>query len=360
MKKNSFFIALIFCLVNSLFAFAEEDLWASKKYDVFAVGLSTVHKVYLISDEDFKRLLAIPYNLEKGQMISIDKKTLGLLENKLTSISKYPSGSTTNIVNNLASFGAKVSYNTLVSDDESGRNFVEYIKDQGVMYVTPPKKDTNETSSSLIFITPDKERTILTYSAIADEMSQLEVKFHEIKDHKVILLEAGIWDKDGERSRAALRAVNTATKVASKKAFSMQDVYFIKKHREEILNFIGNFDLILGNDHEAKALFATDSIDEIINGFRKLNVEAAVVTFGSKGALIITKNDVMKIPPPDVKKEEIVDKTGAGDAFAAGFLYGYTHGMSLKDSGMLGSKAAGKVITQLGGTNTSVKLSSLL
>lgn len=349
---------LLYLNITSCFAL-DSDSWKSKKFDVFGVGLSTVNTAYKISDEEFKRLLGIPYGLEKGQMINIDLTTLKYLESKLESLSTYPGGSAANIIANLASFGAITSYNSIVSDDNFGRLFVQSMYDSGVISCSAPKYGHGDTSRGLLFITPDGERTILSYSGITEDMNQLDVRYHEVKDYKVVLVEAGIWDKGGGRSKTALRAFNSAEKVGAKKAFSLHDVLFINKHKDDLLQLLENVDIVFGNEKEAKALFSTNKFEDVINGFHKLNIEIAVITMGAKGAVIITQNDLIKIPPADIAKNEIIDKSGSGDGFAAGFLYGYTHGMTLKEAGMLGAKASRVILTQIG-TRANISLSSLL
>ena len=346
-------IIIIFLLSSSFIgtveAFERSEQWLQKPNDVFGIGAATVDTYYKISDEEFKKLFGIPYNIKKGEMVGIDKKTFKKLSSLKEKVKVIPSDSAFNVIKNMASFGAKVSYSAAVNDDEYGRKFVASLRKDGVMGYMEPKKFSSDTSRSLVFITPDGERTIMTQSGAHEDITQLDINYHDIKDFKVVFVEAAIWDKSGKLSKTALRSYKIAEKVGSLRVFSLHDVYFIKKHSAEFQNLLQYTDIVFGNDGEAKALFGVDTMSEVIKSFQTTNL-TAVITQASEGAILITPNEVIKVQRAPINDEEVIDTSGAGDAFAAGFLYGFISNLSLAECGKLASLSAREVLRNVGPT----------
>jgi len=351
MKLFSVILAVIFLNLPecALAQTAEkEERWAVQKpYDVFGIGAATVDSYFKVSDDEFKKILGIPFGLKRGEMIDVDRSTFDELLEKKQPLAVLPSDSAANIVTNLALFGAKVSYNAIVNDDKFGREFIASLEKAGVMNYIKPKYFAGGTSRGLVYITPDGERTIITYSGAHEDMSQLDIKYHVIKDFKVVFVEAAIWDKSGKLSKTALRSYNIAEKVGTVRAFSLHDVYFINKHRSEFQELLKYTDIVFGNEFEARALFNTHDLKEVIAKFQK-SVKIAVITQASKGALVVTPEKVIKISRAPIKSIEAVDTSGAGDAFAAGFLFGYVSGHSLEECGRLASFSAREVLKSVG------------
>lgn len=340
----------VFCVNLPCFALADqvESRWEHEKpYDVFGIGAATFDSYYMIGDEEFRRMLGIPFSVQRGEMLGIDRQTFDELYKKMDPVVELPSDSAANAVTNLALFGAKVSYNAIVSDDEYGKKFINTLKKAGVINQVKYRHTKNGTSRSLIYITPDGERTILTHIGAHEDMSQEDINYHDIRDFKVVFVEAAIWDKSGKLSKAALRAFKIAQKVGAKRAFSLHDVYFINKHRSEFQEFLKHTDIVFGNEYEARALYNTNDLNLVIKKLQKA-VDIAVITQASKGALIITPERVIKINRADVSEGDVKDTSGAGDAFAAGFLYGYISDYSLEKCGEIAAQAAREVIKNIG------------
>jgi sugar/nucleoside kinase (ribokinase family) len=319
---------------------------AEKKYDVFGIGTATVDIITRVSEEEFKRLLVVPYNVKKGEMIYIDEKTANNLQSRMKNRSIIAGDSAANVMVDIASLGGKSAFNTIVADDELGQMFNRSLQNYDVVAINEPKTDNYKTARNLIFVTPDGERTMLTYSGIAEEFGQVDIKYHKIKDYKVVYVEGGIWDNDGKKSKATLRAFNAAKRVGALKAFALHDSLFVNKYREQFLKIIQDVDLIFCNEKEAMSLFNVANHEESIAEFQKLG-KVSIMTASDKGAYLIYNNEVVHIPPK-VKPEKVVDTTGAGDAFTAGFIYGYINGMSLEESGEIGAQAAAYIIQQIG------------
>ncbi len=357
MQKLLLHFLLLFLLsIQSSFA-DNPTLNSSKKFDVFGVGTATIDVITRISEEDFKRYLAVPYNIKKGEMIYIDEKTVNELQSKMKNSEIMAGDSAANVMVDISSLGGKSAFNTIVADDELGLLFNKSLEDFGVVAVNQPKTDNFQTARNLIFVTPDGERTMLTYSGIAEEFGQTDIKYHQIKDYKMVYVEGGIWDNDGKKSKATLRTFNTAQRVGAQKAFALHDTLYVNKYREQFLELIKNSDLVFCNEKEAFALFKTKDIDDAISKFKKLG-KITIMTASAKGAYIINKDEVIHIPAL-VPQEKVVDTTGSGDAFTAGFIYGYLKGKTLQECGEIGAKAAAYVIQQLG-ARPKGKLSDIL
>ncbi len=353
------FLILILSLIFNLnLALAiQSNLDTNKKFDVFGIGTATIDVITRVSEEDFKRFLSVPYNVKKGEMIYIDEKTVNDLQSKMKNSEIIAGDSAANVMVDLSSLGGKSAFNTIVADDDLGVMFNKSLEDFGVVAINQPKTDNFRTARNLIFVTPDGERTMLTYSGIAEEFGQTDIKYHQIKDYKIVYIEGGIWDNDGKKTKATLRAFNTAKRVGAQRAFALHDALYVNKYREQFLDLVKNVDLVFCNEKEAFALFKISSIDGAIKKFQELN-KVVIMTASANGAYIIRGEKVIHVPTK-VSQEKVVDTTGAGDAFTAGFLYGYVGGKTLEESGEIGAKAAAYIIQQIG-ARPKGKLSEIL
>jgi len=330
---------------------------SNKKYDVFGIGTATIDIISQISEEDFKRLLSIPYNISKGEMKYVDENTVNTLQARMKNSKVMPGDSAANVMVALASLGGKTAFNTIVADDSLGVMFNKSLEETSVHPVNKPKTDNFKTARNLIFVTPDGERTMLTYSGIAEQFSQVDIKYHKIKDYKLVYIEGGIWDNEGRKSKATRRALNSAKRVGTLKAFALHDSFFVKKYRDQFLDIVQDVDFIFCNEGEGKALFDVKDFESAITEFKKLSA-ITVMTASEKGAYIINGEQVIHVPSKVVKKD-ILDTTGAGDGFTAGFLYGYINGKDLRASGELGAEVASFIIEQIG-ARPRVKLSDVI
>lgn len=318
----------------------------TKKYDVIGIGDSMVDYIVKIGDEDLRKTLTLPYNYKKGELSFIDSATTHELVAKMKDSQKIPGGTVPNMLVDLTSLGGTTTFSSVIAADDIGEQFIKSLEEEHVRVSNKPEISELDTAQNLVYVTPDGDRTMLTHSGISDTLNQNHIKYHEIKDYKVVYIVGGLWDKNKQKSKAALRALNTAEKVGTLRVFGLHDVYFIDRHRNEFLEVLPQLDIVFCNENEAKALFQTDSLEKALKEFQK-QVPLAVVTMSEKGANIITENKIFKVNAV-LKKDQVIDTTGAGDAFTAGFLFGFTHGKSLEESANIASKAAAEIIQHIG------------
>jgi sugar/nucleoside kinase (ribokinase family) len=253
-------------------------------------------------------------------------------------------GAAANSVANISIMGGKAGFLGTVSNDQTGQDFNQSLKKLNIAHINDPKEFDEISGKSYIFITPDADRTMFTYIGSADNITHDDVKYDALDEYKVLFTEAFLWDR-GEMSDVVKKSFATMRGRGGLNAFTLSAEFVVKKYREDLLDLMSHIDVLFGNESEYKALFATNNLPAVIKQLQKFDT-VSVMTLGKDGAMIILKENVIFVPAPKIKK--VVDATGAGDAFAAGFLYGFTHGKSLKECGRLGAQMAGRVIGQIG------------
>ena len=281
-------------------------------------------------------------NLTKSTMKLIfdDKEFKDLLSN--LKIEKTVSGgSVANSIVGLSQLGDEVGFIGKVSDDELGSKYEEGLKQENVKYFYSKKKEDLPTGTCLILVTPDSERTMCTFLGTAGKINQNDVSSDAIKQSEIILLEGYLWD-EGDPKKAFDKAIQNANKVA----MSLSDQFCVDRHKPHFLDLVKTkLDITFANEQEIMSLIDAKSFDEVIN-FSKSLGKIIVLTRGEKGAVAISKDEVVECGIKQGLK--IVDLTGAGDLFAAGFLHGYVNNMSLKESLDKGTEMSSKVIQQIG------------
>ena len=250
-------------------------------------------------------------------------------------------GSVANSIVGLSQLENKVGFIGKVCDDDLGSKYEEGLKKENVEYFYSKKKEELPTGTCLILITPDSERTMCTFLGTAGKINENDVSSSAIKQSEIILLEGYLWD-EGEPKKAFDKAINNANKVA----MSLSDQFCVDRHKSHFLNLVKNkIDITFANEQEIISLIDAKHFDEVISFSKELK-KTIVLTRGEKGAIAIQGNDVVEC---GIKKDlKIVDLTGAGDLFAAGFLHGYVNNLSLKESLKKGTEMSSKVIQQIG------------
>jgi len=250
-------------------------------------------------------------------------------------------GSVANSIVGLSQLGDKVGFIGKVSDDEFGSKYEEGLKKEKVGYFYSKKKEELPTGTCLILVTPDSERTMCTFLGTAGKINENDVSSDAIKKSEIIFLEGYLWD-EGEPKKAFDKAINNANKVA----MSLSDLFCVDRHRPHFLNLVQNkIDITFANEQEIISLIKAKNFDEVINFSKQLN-KLIVVTRGEKGAVAINSEEVVE---SEIQKNlKIIDLTGAGDLFAAGFLHGYVNKLSIKESLKKGTEMSSKVIQQIG------------
>ena len=250
-------------------------------------------------------------------------------------------GSVANSIVGLSQLGDKVGFIGKVSDDDFGEKYEEGLKKESVEYFYTKKEEELPTGTCLILVTPDSERTMCTYLGTAGKIDENDVSSEAIKKSEIIFLEGYLWD-EGEPKKAFDKAINNANKVA----MSLSDLFCVDRHKPHFLNLVKNkLDIIFANEQEITSLIEAKNFSEVIDFSKKLN-KLVVVTRGEKGAVAVRGKEIFE---SNVKKNlKIVDLTGAGDLFAAGFLHGYVNKLSEKECLEQGTEMSSKVIQQIG------------
>tara|TARA_B100000035_G_scaffold302786_1_gene300735 strand:+ start:32 stop:868 length:837 start_codon:yes stop_codon:yes gene_type:complete len=250
-------------------------------------------------------------------------------------------GSVANSIVGLSQLGNKVGFIGKVSNDDLGIKYEEGLKKENVEYFYSKKKEVLPTGSCLILVTPDSERTMCTFLGTAGKINENDVSSNAIKKSEIIFLEGYLWD-EGEPKKAFDKAINSANIVA----MSLSDQFCVDRHKSHFLNLVKNkLDIIFANEQEITSLIDAKNFKEIINFSKKLN-KLMVVTRGDKGAVAVNGEEIFEC---DIQKNlKILDLTGAGDLFAAGFLHGYVNKLSIKESLEKGTEMSSRVIQQIG------------
>jgi fructokinase len=250
-------------------------------------------------------------------------------------------GSVANSIVGISQLGDKTGFIGKVSDDEFGSRYEEGLKKENVEYFYSKKKEKLPTGTCLILVTPDSERTMCTFLGTAGKINEKDVSYEAIKKSEIIFLEGYLWD-EGEPKKAFDKAIKSANKVA----MSLSDQFCVDRHKPHFLELVKNkLDITFANEQEMASLIEAKNFDEVINFSKQIN-KLVVVTRGEKGAVAIQGEEV--IEASILKNLKILDLTGAGDLFAAGFLHGYINKLSIKECLEKGTKMSSRVIQQIG------------
>ena len=304
---------------------------------ILGIGNAIVDVICKVEDDFITK-----NNLTKSTMKLIfdDKEFKDLLSN--LKIEKTVSGgSVANSIVGLSQLGNEVGFIGKVNDDDLGGKYEDGLKQENVKYIYSKKKEELPTGTCLILVTPDSERTMCTFLGTAGKINENDVSADAIKQSETILLEGYLWD-EGEPKKAFEKAIQSANKVA----MSLSDQFCVDRHKPHFLELVKNkLDITFANEQEIMSLIDAKSFDEVIN-FSKSLGKVIVLTRGEKGAVAINGDEVAECGIKEGLK--IVDLTGAGDLFAAGFLHGYVNNMPLKESLDKGTEMSSKVIQQIG------------
>ena len=304
---------------------------------ILGIGNAIVDVICKVEDDFIAK-----NNLTKSTMKLIfdDKEFKELLSN--LKIEKTVSGgSVANSIVGLSQLGNEVGFIGKVNDDELGGKYEDGLKQENVKYFYSKKKEELPTGTCLILVTPDSERTMCTFLGTAGKINENDVSSDAIKKSEIILLEGYLWD-EGEPKKAFEKAIQSSNKVA----MSLSDQFCVDRHKPHFLELVKNkLDITFANEQEIMSLIDAKSFDEVIN-FSKSLGKMIVLTRGEKGAVAINGDEVVECGIKQGLK--IVDLTGAGDLFAAGFLHGHVNNMSLKESLDKGTEMSSKVIQQIG------------
>ena len=281
-------------------------------------------------------------NLTKSTMkLFFDENEFKSLLNNLKIEKTISGGSVANSIVGLSQLGNKVGFIGKISNDNFGDKYEEGLKKENVEYFYSKKKEELPTGTCLILITPDSERTMCTFLGTAGKINENDVSSEAIKKSEIIFLEGYLWD-EGEPKKAFDKAINNANKVA----MSLSDLFCVDRHKPHFLNLVkSKLDITFANEQEITSLIEAKNFSEVVDFSKQLN-KLIVITRGEKGAVAINGEEIFE---SDVKKNlNIIDLTGAGDLFAAGFLHGHINGLETKECLEKGTEMSSKVIQQIG------------
>jgi len=304
---------------------------------ILGIGNAIIDVICKVDDE-----FILKNNLTKSTMkLFFDEHEFKKLLTNLKIEKTVSGGSIANSIVGLAQLGNTVGFIGKISDDEFGSKYEEGLQSEKVKYLYSKKKEELPTGTCLILVTPDSERTMCTFLGTAGKINDRDINADIIKKSEIIFLEGYLWD-EGEPKKAFDKAIKCANKVA----MSLSDQFCVDRHKTHFLDLVKNkIDITFANEQEITSLIDAKNFEEVVNFSKQIN-KLIVITRGDKGAIAI---EDQKIIETGIKKNlKIVDLTGAGDLFAAGFLHGHINKLSLKDCLEKGTEMSSRIIQQIG------------
>jgi len=313
---------------------------AERKFDVVGIGNAIVDIIARCEESFLSK-----HDLAKGFMRLVPAEEAGRLYEAMGPAIERSGGSAANTMAGLASFGARCGFIGRVASDQFGGIFRHDIRSLGVTYDTPPSMDGEPTARCLILVTPDGERTMNTFLGVSVNFTPADIDASMIEAAKIVYLEGYLFDR--EEAKAAFKgAAKLARKSGAKVALSLSDAFCVDRHRADFRALIRDgANIVFANEKEITSLYEVNSFAEAADAAMR-DCELAVLTRSEEGSVIVSKGETVRIAPEPVS--EVVDVTGAGDLYAAGFLFGLTRGAPLEICGELGSLAAAEVISHIG------------
>ncbi len=317
---------------------------AEASYDLVAIGNALVD-VLSHAEDAFIEEQDKEHGMKKGGMMLIDEaRAVGLYADMAAGV-ESSGGSAGNTIAGFASFGGNGAYIGKIADDQLGAVFKHDLKSMGVHFDTQPLVIGAPTGRCLILVTPDAQRTMNTFLGAAVELGPEDIDEELIAGAKVTYLEGYLFDPP--HAKEAFRKAGTIAAAAGRKvSLTLSDPFCVDRHREDFQELVEHhIDILFANEEEIKSLCEVETFEEaaqIVAG----KCEIAALTRSEKGSVIVAGGEIIEVPPG--KPEHVLDSTGAGDQYAAGFLYGYTQGMELAECGRLGTIAATEVIQHMG------------
>ena len=303
---------------------------------ILGIGNAIVDVICKVEDS-----FLIDNGLTKSTMKLVNEVEFKKLLSNLKIEETIAGGSVANSIAGLSKLGDKVGFIGKVNDDNLGNKYEEGLKKEKVEYFYKKKKEELPTGTCLILITPDSERTMCTFLGIAGKINENDVDVNAVKNSEIIFLEGYLWD-EGDPKKAFDKAIQNSNKVA----MSLSDLFCVERHKPHFLDLVKNkLNITFANEQEILSLINTKNFDEVITFGKQLG-KFLVITRGEKGSIAIYKNEIVEC---NIQKNlKIVDLTGAGDLFAAGFLHGHINNLTIKESLEKGTEMSSKIIQKIG------------
>ena len=312
----------------------------ARSFDVIAMGNAIVDVIAPVDDE-----FLLTHNIAKGMMTLIDEYRANHLYSAFSERREVAGGSAANTMAGLASLGARGMFVGKVKADRLGETFADSLKDTGVHYATAPANEGPPTACSLIAVAPDGQRSMNTYLGASRDLSPADIKKADIAAADILYIEGYLWDAPSAKA-ASRKAMAIAKESSTKIAFTLSDPFCVGRYREEFLELVErDIDILFANEIEALALYEAETFDDVLQRMEHWRGIGAL-TRSEKGCVIVRGREVHVIDAAPALR--VIDTTGAGDQFAAGFLYGLVRGKNLGDCGRLGALAAAEIISHYG------------
>jgi sugar/nucleoside kinase (ribokinase family) len=314
---------------------------ADAKYDVLGIG-NAIFDVLVKTDEKFLS----DHGMTKGSMALIDEARAGAIYRDMGPATTMSGGSAANTIVGIASFGARAAYVGKVKQDEIGKLYSHDIRAAGVAFNTKADADGPATGCSYILVTGDGERTMNTYLGAAQDLTPADIDPAAIAASRIVYLEGYLWDPKSAKD-AFVKASNIAHEAGRQVALTLSDSFCVDRYRDEFLALMrkDTVDIVFANEAELRSLYETSDFDTALKQLR-VDTKLGVVTRSEKGCVVASPEGVIAVPAFPVA--QIMDTTGAGDLFAAGFLFGLVRGVGYEKAGRLGGLAAAEVIQHIG------------
>ena len=303
---------------------------------ILGIGNAIVDVICKVNDQFIAQ-----NNLIKSTMKLVDEAEFKKLLSTLKIEETVSGGSVANSIVGLSQLGDKVGFIGKISDDDLGNKYEEGLKKENVQFFYSKKKESIPTGTCLILITPDSERTMITFLGTAGKINENDIDANAVKNSEILFLEGYLWD-EGEPKKAFEKAINNSNKVA----MSLSDLFCVERHKSHFLELVKNkLDITFANEQEIMSLIHTKKFDDVIN-FAKETNKLIIITRGDKGAIAINNSEIVECSAK--KNLQLKDLTGAGDLFAGGFLHGFINKKSIKESLETGTEMSSKVIQIIG------------
>jgi sugar/nucleoside kinase (ribokinase family) len=319
----------------------QESQMTAAKYDVLGIG-NAIFDVLVQTDESFLKR----HGMAKGGMALIDEARAAEIYRDMGPATEMSGGSAANTIVGLANLGARAAYVGKVRDDQIGHLYTHDIRAAGVAFETKAAVGGPATGCSYILVTPDGERTMNTWLGAAQELMPDDIDAAQVAASSIVYLEGYLWDPKSAKE-AFVKAADIAHGAGRKVALTLSDSFCVDRYRDEFLDLMRKrtVDLVFANETELHSLYQTSDFETALKQLR-LDTKLGVVTRSEKGCVVASKEGVVAVPAFPIEK--IVDTTGAGDLFAAGFLFGLVRGAGHENAGRLGALAAAEVIQHIG------------
>tara|TARA_B110001452_G_scaffold158445_1_gene131884 strand:+ start:27 stop:956 length:930 start_codon:yes stop_codon:yes gene_type:complete len=303
---------------------------------ILGIGNAIVDVICKVADQ-----YLIDNGLTKGTMKLVDEVEFKKLLSTLKIEETISGGSVANSIVGLSQLGNDVGFIGKISADSFGKQYEDGLKKENVKYFYSKKKESLPTGTCLILITPDSERTMCTFLGTAGKINKHDIDENSVKNSEIVFLEGYLWDEGEPKS-----AFDKAIKISNKAAMSLSDSFCVHRHKPQFLNLVKNkLDVTFANEHEIKSLIDVKNFEEVITFCQQLG-KLIVITRGEKGSIAINKKEIIEC---ESKKDlKIVDLTGAGDLFAAGYLHGYINNLTIFESLKKGTEMSSKIIQKIG------------